>query len=72
MSVQKTTAHRRFVDNVPEEVKNDRLRRMIAKFREIATEENQRFVGREEVILIEGVRTDHIFNIIVFNIPYLF
>lgn len=60
---KKTTAHRRFKDDVPEDVKNDRLQRMVAKFREVATLENQRFVGREEMILVEGV--------CIWNILYL-
>lgn len=28
---------------------------MIAKFREIATVENEKFVGRDQTILVEGV-----------------
>lgn len=40
---------------MPDDVKNERLRRMIAKFREIATLENQRFVASHQTILIEGV-----------------
>lgn len=52
---EKTTAHRRFVDDVAADVKNDRLRQMIETFRRVATEENARFVGAEQTILVEGV-----------------
>lgn len=46
---------------------------MIGKFREIASMENQRFVGREEVILIEGVciKTMYLVNLFVFKSIFL-
>uniref|UniRef100_A0A182NCA1 CDK5RAP1-like protein n=1 Tax=Anopheles dirus TaxID=7168 RepID=A0A182NCA1_9DIPT len=51
---EKTTAHRRYSDDVPEEVKQERLRRMIAAFRKKAEWLNSQFVGRTELILVEG------------------
>lgn len=53
---EKTTAHRRFKDDVPEEVKQLRLRAMVKAFRDGATEVNAAFVGKNQQILIEGVR----------------
>uniref|UniRef100_A0A182QFG1 CDK5RAP1-like protein n=1 Tax=Anopheles farauti TaxID=69004 RepID=A0A182QFG1_9DIPT len=50
----KTTAHRRYSDDVPEEVKQDRLRRMIAAYRKEAERLNNQFIGRIELILVEG------------------
>lgn len=58
---EKTTAHRRFVDDVPAEVKNERLRQMIDTFRRAATEENARFVGKEQTILVEGVSVQFVY-----------
>uniref|UniRef100_A0A4Y0BND7 CDK5RAP1-like protein n=1 Tax=Anopheles funestus TaxID=62324 RepID=A0A4Y0BND7_ANOFN len=51
---EKTTAHRRFSDDVPVEVKQERLRRMIAAFRTTAGRLNSQFIGRTELILVEG------------------
>lgn len=53
---EKTTAHRRFNDDVPEEVKQFRLRAMVEAFRKGAAEANAGFVGKNQQILIEGVR----------------
>lgn len=53
---EKTTAHRRFIDDVPEEVKQLRLRAMVKAFREGADEKNSTFIGKNQQILIEGVR----------------
>lgn len=53
---EKTTAHRRFNDDVPEEVKQLRLREMVKAFRENAAALNSKFVGKNQQILIEGVR----------------
>lgn len=52
---EKTTAHRRFADDVPHEVKMDRLVRMVDTFRAGALELNKKMIGNEELILIEGV-----------------
>ncbi|XP_055594999.1 CDK5RAP1-like protein [Uranotaenia lowii] len=51
---EKTTAHRRFQDDVPEDVKQSRLREMIKAFRETAEQLNSKFVGRVELVLVEG------------------
>ena len=53
---EKTTAHRRFIDNVPQEVKNRRLTEMVRVYREVATRLQAEYVGRTELVLIEGVR----------------
>lgn len=51
---EKTTAHRRYKDDVPINVKTERLQRMVKAFRQGATELHDRYKGREELILIEG------------------
>lgn len=51
---EKTTAHRRYKDDVPDEVKKTRLQAMAKVFREGATERNSAFVGKNQQILIEG------------------
>ena len=50
-----TMASRRMPDNVPEEVKIERLNRMIALQNELSAESNSREVGREVEVLVEGV-----------------
>ncbi len=50
-----TLAARTMPDNVPEEVKIDRLNRMIALQNELSAESNRRDVGREFDVLVEGV-----------------
>lgn len=50
-----TLAARTMPDNVPEEVKIDRLNRMIALQNEFSAESNRRDVGREFDVLVEGV-----------------
>lgn len=52
---EKTTAHRRFDDDVPKAIKAERLGRMIEAFRSVALELNKKMIGNEELILIEGV-----------------
>lgn len=52
---EKTTAHRRMQDDVPEEVKKERLIRMIQVFRKNALEMNSKMIGGTELILIENV-----------------
>ncbi len=49
-----TLASRTMPDNVPEEVKIDRLNRMIAVQNELSLESNRRDIGREFDVLIEG------------------
>ncbi len=50
-----TLASRTMPDNVPEDVKIDRLNRMIALQNELSAESNRRDVGREFEVLVEGV-----------------
>lgn len=52
---EKTTAHRRMKDDVPEEVKKQRLIRMIDTFRQVALDQNKKLIGDTKLILIEGV-----------------
>ncbi|XP_040837572.1 mitochondrial tRNA methylthiotransferase CDK5RAP1 isoform X3 [Ochotona curzoniae] len=51
---QKTRAFHRLKDDVPEEVKLRRLEELITVFREEATKANQSFVGRTQLVLVEG------------------
>uniref|UniRef100_A0A182JIC8 TRAM domain-containing protein n=1 Tax=Anopheles atroparvus TaxID=41427 RepID=A0A182JIC8_ANOAO len=51
---EKTTAHRRYSDDIPVDVKQDRLQRMIVAFRNEAELLNRSFVGRTQLILIES------------------
>lgn len=51
---EKTTAHRRFQDNVPDEVKQFRLRELNNQFRKSAELANRKFIGQKQTILIEG------------------
>lgn len=50
-----TLAARTMPDNVPEEVKIDRLNRMIALQNELSAESNRRDVGKEFDVLVESV-----------------
>lgn len=50
-----TVASRNLPDNVPEEVKIDRLNRMIALQNELSLEAHRRMIGREVEVLVEGV-----------------
>ncbi|MDE6286460.1 MAG: tRNA (N6-isopentenyl adenosine(37)-C2)-methylthiotransferase MiaB, partial [Muribaculaceae bacterium] len=50
-----TLAARTMPDNVPEEVKIDRLNRMIALQNELSAASNRRDIGREFDVLVEGV-----------------
>lgn len=52
---EKTTAHRRFIDDVPREVKIRRLEEMARTFRESAAELNAKCLGQHQLILVEGV-----------------
>lgn len=49
-----TFASKHLPDNVPEDVKIDRLTRMIALQNELSTESNRRDVGKEVEVLVEG------------------
>lgn len=52
------TRSARVEDDVPESVKGERLERVLGRQREIALEENERFVGREIVVLFESTARD--------------
>ena len=56
--MQKTHAHRKLVDDVPEEVKQRRLVRMAEAFREGAAKLNQNLIGTDQLVLVEGVSND--------------
>ncbi len=49
-----TVASKRLPDNIPEEVKIERLNRMIALQNELSAESHRREIGREVEVLIEG------------------
>ena len=49
-----TLASREMKDNVPEEIKIDRLNRMIALQNELSLESNRRDIGKEFEVLVEG------------------
>ena len=51
---EKTHAHRRLTDDVPEEVKQRRLREVIEVFNEGAREAMREEVGRRHLVLLEG------------------
>ncbi|CAG9857027.1 unnamed protein product [Phyllotreta striolata] len=51
---EKTTAHRRYEDDVPTEIKLKRLEAMIKHFRRHAEGINRSQIGRKHLILIEG------------------
>lgn len=52
---QKTRAYHRLKDDVPQEVKLRRLEELITVFREEATKANKTFVGRPQLVLVEGL-----------------
>lgn len=51
---EKTYAHRKLVDDVPEDIKNKRLEMLIDKSKEVQLENNKKEEGREQIILVEG------------------
>jgi len=50
-----TKAAELFNDDVPDEVKRDRNRRLLALQNEISLEENRKFIGRRVEVLVEGI-----------------
>jgi tRNA-N(6)-(isopentenyl)adenosine-37 thiotransferase enzyme MiaB len=52
---EKTTAHRRYIDDVPQNVKLERLSRMVQVFRKNAQQLNEKLIGTTQLILIEDV-----------------
>ncbi|XP_075217884.1 mitochondrial tRNA methylthiotransferase CDK5RAP1 isoform X1 [Lycorma delicatula] len=51
---EKTTAHRRYKDDVPSEIKLRRLSEMNQAFREVVAEKNETFHGKVQLVLVEG------------------
>ncbi|XP_055909121.1 CDK5RAP1-like protein [Eupeodes corollae] len=51
---EKTTAHRRFVDDVPQQIKMERVQRMMNAYRKGSAELHSRMVGQNQLILIEA------------------
>lgn len=51
---EKTTAFRRFKDNVPHDTKIDRLKNMVDVFRHNANLLNRKLIGTQQLILVEG------------------
>lgn len=58
---QKTTAHRRYLDDVPQDVKNRRVSEMAQVYRAGAEDLNAACVGTKQLILIEGVSISNTF-----------
>ena len=52
---EKTHAHRKLTDDVPEDVKLDRLKRMHDLHRKISEKLNKEKIGSRQLVLIEGV-----------------
>jgi len=51
---EKTHAHRNYIDDVPQDVKDRRLQELIKTFHEKASLKNRSLVGKYQVVLIEG------------------
>ncbi|KAJ2355554.1 hypothetical protein GGF43_002619 [Coemansia sp. RSA 2618] len=56
---ERTHAHRKFQDDVPQDVKTRRLQEIIEAFHTTARERNQRFVGTQGLVLYEGLTRRH-------------
>ncbi|XP_031843477.1 CDK5RAP1-like protein [Nomia melanderi] len=52
---EKTTAHRRYKDDVETTVKNERLQRMNSIYKSITEELNKSQIGQLQLVLVEGV-----------------
>ena len=52
---EKTHAHRKLSDDVPQDVKLDRVRRMTTLHRKITEKLNKKLIGTQQLVLIEGV-----------------
>ncbi|MGD0664666.1 MAG: tRNA (N6-isopentenyl adenosine(37)-C2)-methylthiotransferase MiaB [Rhabdochlamydiaceae bacterium] len=59
-SARKGTPAFRWKDDIPEEVKNERLQRLLNLFDEMATEEKKKMLGQTVEVLVEGRRPDEI------------
>lgn len=53
--LQKTTAHRRYTDDVESHIKIDRMNRMIALYRKEVEKLNRAQIGQHQLVLVEGV-----------------
>lgn len=53
-SARKGTPAFRWKDDIPEEVKNDRLQRLLSIYDELATEEKKKMLGETVEVLVEG------------------
>ena len=51
---ERTHAHRRMEDNVPEDIKMERLRLMIEKFKSIQLDVQKEEIDAHHLVLIEG------------------
>ncbi|HEX2579117.1 MAG TPA: tRNA (N6-isopentenyl adenosine(37)-C2)-methylthiotransferase MiaB [Rhabdochlamydiaceae bacterium] len=59
-SARKGTPAFRWKDDIPEEVKNDRLHRLLSLYEELAAEEKKAMLGTEVEILVEGRNRDEL------------
>ncbi|MBS0647775.1 MAG: tRNA (N6-isopentenyl adenosine(37)-C2)-methylthiotransferase MiaB [Verrucomicrobia bacterium] len=59
-SARKGTPAFRWKDDIPEEVKNDRLQRLLSLYDEIATEEKKALLGSEVEVLVESRNRDEL------------
>lgn len=55
MLLKKTTAYRRYVDDVPKEVKAQRMNEIHKVFRQICANLNEAQIHQKQLILVEGV-----------------
>ena len=53
--VQKTHAYHQMEDDVPEQVKKERLQEVIDTFQGIVARKNKRFIGSHQLVLVENV-----------------
>ena len=53
--LKKTNAHRKLQDDVPEEVKHQRMIKMSELNNSISAELNRQLLGTHQLVLIEGV-----------------
>jgi tRNA-2-methylthio-N6-dimethylallyladenosine synthase len=59
-SARKGTPAFRWKDDIPEEVKNDRLQRLLSLYEEMATEEKKMMLGSEVEVLVESRNRDEL------------
>lgn len=59
-SARKGTPAFRWKDDIPEEVKNDRLQRLLSLYDEIATEEKKKMLGTTVEVLVESREDDQV------------